>query len=196
MTSHFTNNISATGDTACQFSLCTSLQTNGKSGLGLRVKHLQTRFGNSLWSSSSSSFPRQALARIQNITCSYTLPSQRSFSWWHHFSCSFPVGAERLDRIRSVLPEEAGHFPEQVAHWRIASSSGGAIWIGMLLCIGFSVLVQSIPVTWTSSEACKTPFQTNGGCLACRKECCPLASCLHCALSPSFPLSVTWPSSF
>lgn len=31
-----------------------------------------------------------------------------------------------LDRIRFVLPEEAGHFPEQVARWQIASSSGGA----------------------------------------------------------------------
>lgn len=116
-----------------------------------------------LWSSSSSSFPRQALALIQNITCSHTLPSQRSVSWWRHFSCSFPVGAESLDHIHSVLPEEVGHFLDQVAHWWIAFSSGGATWIGMLLCIDFSMLVQSIPVTWTSSEAYKTPFQKNGG---------------------------------
>lgn len=59
---------------------------------------------------------------------------------------------------------------------------GGAIWIGALLCIDFS-LVQSIPVTCTSIEAYKTPFQTNKGSLACRNERCPLASCLHCALS-------------
>lgn len=124
---------------------------------------LEPRVLVTVWSRSSSGFPRQALALIQHITCSYTLPSQRSVSGWHHFSCSFPVGAESLGRIRSVLPEEAGHFPDQVAHWRIASSSGGAVWIGMLLCIDFSTLVQSIPVTWTSSEAYKTPFQKNGG---------------------------------
>lgn len=59
---------------------------------------------------------------------------------------------------------------------------GGATWIGTLLRIEFS-LVQSIPVTCTSIEAYKTPFQTNKGSLACRKERCPLASCLHCALS-------------
>lgn len=58
----------------------------------------------------------------------------------------------------------------------------GATWIGTLLRIEFS-LVQSIPVTCTSIEAYKTPFQTNKGSLACRKERCPLASCLHCALS-------------
>lgn len=135
--------------------------------------------------------PSPALARVQKTTCSHT-PSFANerllmtsllplISCWRGKPRPHPP---RRPRGSGSLPRAGSWLTDSFLVWW--GRGGVATWVGTLLRIEFS-LVQSIPVTCTSIEAYKTPFQTNKGSLACRKERCPVASCLHCALS-SFPV--------
>lgn len=74
-------------------------------------------------SSSSFSFPIQAANLHRRLWLSFIRSMFLNASFTKRVSpnditppANFLLGAESLDHVRFVLPEETGHFPKQVAH--------------------------------------------------------------------------------